>query len=334
MEFAEPWWLLLLVLIPVVGFMLRRPGDRGSGAMSYPDVWSLRRSVTGRLVAARALPWLTVIALTLLIVAMARPRRLQDIVQVSAEGIDIVLTLDISGSMRAEDFQPDNRFVVAKDVLRRFIQRTEGDRLALVVFAGKAFTQCPLTLDHDMVLRLLDDVELGMVEDGTAIGMAIATGAARLEKSDAKSRVIILLTDGRNNAGAIDPVTAAKAAGAIGVKVYAVGVGSEEGARIPIDDPLYGRAYARNPDGTYQRTRMDEETLRKVAELSGGQFFRAADPGTLEKIYEKIRSMEQSRFETTEYRRYQELSGTLIVPALALLALQVLLSCTWLRKVP
>ncbi|MFW5866514.1 MAG: vWA domain-containing protein [Armatimonadota bacterium] len=334
MEFAEPWWLLLLALIPVVGWLLRRPGDEGSGGISYPDVWSLRRNATLRLRAARVLPWLTIIALTLLIVAMARPRRLQEVVQVSAEGIDIVLTLDISGSMRAEDFQPDNRFVVARRVLRDFIERTEGDRLALVIFAGKAFTQCPLTLDQEMVLRLLDDVQIGMVEDGTAVGMAIATGAARLEKSDADSRVIILLTDGRNNAGAIDPVTAAKAAGAIGVKVYAVGVGNEEGARIPIDDPVFGRSYARNPDGSYQRTMMDEETLRQVAELSGGEYFRAADPGALQSIYEQIRTLEKSRFETTEYRRYEELSTTLLVPALTLLALQVLLACTWLRKIP
>jgi Ca-activated chloride channel family protein len=334
MEFAQPWWLLLLALVPVIGWMLRRPGDPGSGGMTYPDVRGLSGTVTARMRAARARPWLTVIALSLLIVAMARPRRLQEVVEVSAEGIDIVLTLDISGSMRAEDFQPDNRFVVAKRVLRRFIERTHDDRLALVVFAGKAFTQCPLTLDHEMVLRLLKDVELGMVEDGTAIGMAIATSAARLEESDAESRVVILLTDGRNNAGAIDPVTAAKAAGAIGVKVYAVGVGSEQGARIPIDDPRFGRMYARNPDGSYQRTKMDEETLEQVAELSGGQYFRAADPDSLQKIYEEIRSLEKSRFETTEYRRYEELAGELILPALALLAVQVLLSCTWLRKVP
>jgi Ca-activated chloride channel family protein len=334
MHFAEPWWLLLLVLIPVVGWLLRRPGEEGSGGMSHPDIRLLPWDVTTRSRAARALPWLTVIALTLLIVAMARPRELQEVVQVSAEGIDIVLTLDISGSMRAEDFQPDNRFVVAKRVLQGFIERTQEDRLALVVFAGKAFTQCPLTLDHDMVLRLLDDVELGMVEDGTAIGMAIATGAARLEESAAESRVIILLTDGRNNAGAIDPLTAAKAAGAIGVKIYAVGVGTEEGARIPIDDPRFGSGYARNPDGTYQRTKMDEETLRQVAELSGGRYFRAADPDSLQQIYEQIRALEKSRFETTEYHRYEELAGKLVLPALGLLALQVLLSCTWLRKIP
>ncbi len=334
MEFAEPWWLLALVLVPAVGWLLRRPGDHGSGGMSYPDVGSLEGRVTGRLLAARAAPWLTIIALTLMIVAMARPRQLEEVAEVSAEGIDIVLTLDISGSMRAEDFQPDNRFVVAKRVLRSFIERTRDDRLALVVFAGKAFTQCPLTLDHEMVLRLLKDVELGMVEDGTAIGMAIATGAARLEKSDAKSRAVILLTDGRNNAGSIDPVTAAKAAGAIDVKVYAVGVGTQEGARIPIDDPVFGRSYARNPDGSYQRTKMDEETLKRVAELSGGKYFRAADPEALEQIYEQIRSLEKSRFETTQYRRYQEFAGALMLPALALLALEVVLSCTWLRKIP
>ena len=334
MEFAQPWWLLLLALIPAVGWMLRRPGDRGSGAIVYPNLRSLRGNSTGRLAAARALPWLTVIALTLLIVAMARPRRLQEIVQVSEEGIDIVLALDISGSMRAEDFAPDNRFIVAKDVLGRFIRGTEGDRLALVVFAGKAFTQCPLTLDQEMMLRLLDDVQLGMIEDGTAIGMAIATAAARLEKSDAESRVIILLTDGRNNAGAIDPVTAAQAAGAIGVKIYAVGVGTQAGARIPVDDPIYGRVYARNPDGTYQLTAMAPETLQPVAELSGGRYFEAADPATLNSIYEEIRTQEKSRFESTEYRRYEELAGVVIVPALLLLGLQILLSCTWLRKVP
>jgi Ca-activated chloride channel family protein len=334
MGFAEPWWLLLLALIPVIGWLLCRPGERGSGAISYSSLWSLPGRETFRLQAARALPWLSVIALTLLIVAMARPRTLQEFGTVTSEGIDVVLTLDVSGSMRAEDFQPDNRFMVARAVLERFIARTRGDRLALVVFAGKAFTQCPLTVDYDMVQRLLKDVELGMIEDGTAIGMAIATGAGRLEKSEAASRIIILLTDGVNNAGAIDPLTAAKAAGAIGVKIYAVGVGSREGARIPVDDPIFGRTYARNPDGSYQRTKMDEGTLRQVAEVSGGEYFRAADPDSLQQIYERIRALEKSEFETTQYRRYEELSGKLIWPALALLAIHVLLSCTWLRKVP
>ena len=303
--------------------------------MQYPQVSALRWRPTARTVAVRALPWLTVVALALLIIAMARPRRLQETVTVSSEGIDIVLALDISGSMQAEDFQPTNRFTVARQVLRDFITGTQGDRLALVVFAAKAFTQSPLTLDYTMVHRLLDQVEIGMVdESGTAIGMAIATSAARLEKSKAKSRIIILLTDGMNNAGAIDPITAAKAAGAIGVKIYAVGVGSEEGALIPVDDPIFGRTYARNPDGSYQRTMMDEATLRKIAQVSGGKYYRAADPDTLRKIYEEIRRLEKSKFEMNEYRRYQEMAGRFLWAALLLLVVQTFLASTWLRKAP
>ncbi|MGD9496443.1 MAG: VWA domain-containing protein [Armatimonadota bacterium] len=334
MELASPWWLLLLLGLPAIGLLLRRPGDAHAGAMLYPDLRPLPLRRTVRAAAARALPWLSVLALGLLIVAMARPRRLQEVVAVASEGIDIVLTLDISGSMQAEDFQPRNRFTVAREVLEQFIAGTRGDRLALVIFAGKAFTQCPLTLDYDMLTQLLGQVELGMIEDGTAIGMAIATGAARLEQSKAASRIIILLTDGMNNAGAIDPLTAAKAAAAIGVKVYAVGVGSEEGALIPVDDPIFGRTYARNPDGSYQRTKMDEEALRAIAAVGGGKYFRAADPDALRQIYEEIRRLEKSRFETTEYHRYEEMAGLFLWPATLLLALQALLSCTWLRKVP
>lgn len=335
MEFASPWWLLLLLGLPFVARFLRRPGGPMSGAMRYPQVFALPWRQTARTAGARLLPWLTLVALALLIVAMARPRRLQETVTVSSEGIDIVLAFDISGSMQAEDFQPTNRFTVARQVLEDFIAGTEGDRLALVVFAAQAFTQSPLTLDYSMVRQLLDQVRIGMVdESGTAIGMAIATSAARLEKSDAKSRIIVLLTDGMNNAGAIDPITAAKAAGAIGVRIYAVGVGSEEGALVPVDDPVFGRTYARNPDGSYQRTMMDEETLRKIAELSGGKYYRAADPDALRKIYEQIRQLEKSKFETDEYRRYQELAGRFLWPALVLLTLQTVLAATWLRKVP
>ncbi|HUS80628.1 MAG TPA: VWA domain-containing protein [Armatimonadota bacterium] len=334
MELASPWWLLLLVGLPLALVRLRRPGGRASGAVRYAEARALAGGGTLRARLARALPALSVMALALLIVAMARPRRLQEVVPVSAEGIDIVLALDISGSMRAEDFKPRNRFTVAKEVLQRFIEGTHGDRLALVVFASKAFTQCPLTLDYDILRGLLGQVQLGMIEDGTAIGMAIATAAARLEKSQATSRVIILLTDGVNNSGQIDPITAAKAAGALGIKIYAVGVGSEEGALIPIRDSVFGTVYAQNPDGSFQRTKIDEKTLKQVAELSGGKYFRAIDADTLQRVYADIRTMEKSRFEVKEYRRYAELAGKLIWPALALLALQALLSCTWLRKVP
>jgi Ca-activated chloride channel family protein len=334
MELANPLWLILLAGLPLVWRWLRRPGTARSGALTFPDNRLLVGRSSGRVALARMLPGLSLVALALLIVAMARPRKLDEVVPVSSEGIDIVLALDISGSMEAEDFRPKNRFTVAREVLEKFIDGTQGDRLALVVFAGKAFTQCPLTLDYDILRGLLDEVEVGMVEDGTAIGMSIATAAARLEKSEAESRVLILLTDGVNNAGQIDPITAAKAAGALGIKIYAVGVGSEEGALIPLRDSIFGTTYARNPDGTFQRTKIDEETLRKVAQLSGGEYFRAVDPEALGQIYEHIRNLEKSKFEVTEYRRYTELAGRFLWPALVLLALQTLLSCTWLRKVP
>lgn len=334
MELASPWWLLLLLGLPVVYRHLRRPESPGSGAMRYAEIRALPGGRGVRVRLCRALPLLTVVALALLVIAMARPRRLREVVPVSAEGIDIVLALDISGSMQAEDFKPKNRFVVAKEVLQRFIDGSHGDRLALVIFASKAFTQCPLTLDYNILRGLLDQVQLGMIEDGTAIGMAIATAAARLEQSEATSRVIILLTDGINNTGQIDPLTAARAAGALGIKIYAVGVGSEEGALIPLHDSVFGTVYARNPDGSLQRTKLDEETLKKVAELSHGQYFRATDPEALARIYEQIRKLEKSKFQVKQYRRYSELAGQFIWPALALLVLQVVLSCTWLRKVP
>ena len=334
MDFASPYFLLGLLLLPLLGPWLHRPGDMRSSAVRYSEVRVLTEGVSVRPALVRALPWLGLLALALLIVGMARPRRLHEVGTISAEGIDIVLTLDISGSMKAEDFRPKNRFIVARDVLRRFIAGTHGDRLSLVVFAKQAFTQCPLTLDYGVLEGLLNQVEIGMIDDGTAVGMAIATAASRLEKSQATSRVIILLTDGVNNAGQIDPVTAAKTAGALGIKIYAVGVGSREGARIPVDDPIFGRVYARNPDGTYQRTKLDEETLGKVAQLSGGKYFRAADPDALERIYEEIRKLEKSKFEMKEYRHYQELAGKFLWPAIVLLALQAFLSCTWLRKAP
>jgi len=321
MDFASPYFLLGLLVVPPLGYWLRRPGDRRSGALRYSEVRVLPGVSSARAALTRALPWMGLMALALLVVGMARPRRLQEIGHVSAEGIDIVLTLDISGSMLAEDFRPRNRFTVAKAVLQDFIAGTQGDRLALVVFAGKAFTQCPLTLDYGVLQTLLQQVQMGMVSDGTAIGMAIATAASRLEKSKAKSKVIILLTDGENNVTQIDPVTAAKAAGALDIKIYAVGVGSKEGAVV------------RTPEGRFV-SRLDEETLQRVARLSHGKYFRAMAPGTLERIYEQIRRLEKSEFEVEEYRRYEELAGRFLWPAAVLLALQVLLSCTWLRKVP
>lgn len=321
MDFANPYFLLALVALPLLARWLHRPGERRSSALRYSEVRVLPGEPLTRAALARAVPWLGLVALGFLVVGMARPRSLQEVTPLSAEGIDIVLVFDISGSMQARDFRPRDRFTVAKGVLQDFIAGSEGDRLALVVFAAKAFTQCPLTLDYEVLQGLLKQVEIGMVDDGTAIGMAIATAASRLARSESKSRIIILLTDGENNMGQIDPVTAAKAAGALGIKIYAVGVGSKRGALV------------RTREGMFI-AKLDEETLQRVAALSNGKYFRAADPNALERIYAEIRKLEKSKFEIEEYRRYEELAGRFLWWGASLLGLQVLLSCTWLRKVP
>lgn len=334
MSFAAPWWLSLLLLLPLVGWFLRQPGGRESGALRYPDASKMPGRATARVRAARALPWLSVVVLALMIVAMARPQRLQEVGTVSSEGIDIMLALDISGSMRAMDMGARNRFEVAREVMREFIARSSGDRLGLVVFSGQAFTQCPLTTDYRMVARLLEEVEMGMVADGTAIGMAIVTAAARLEDSEAKSRVVILLTDGVNNTGAIDPITAARAAAALGIRIYPVGIGTPTGGRVPFEDPVFGGGYAREADGSYRIMEFDEEQLRQIAALTDGSYFSAEDPAALRSIYEEIRALEKSEIKTTEYRRYEELAPRLIWSAVAVLLLQIALASTWLRKIP
>ena len=218
---------------------------------------------------AALLPWLRLAAFVLLVLALARPQTQAAVEQDAGQGIDIMLTMDISGSMLAEDFEPKNRFVVAQETLERFANETQNDRLGLVIFARQAFTQCPLTLDHEMVAQLIRQVQQGMIDDGTAVGMAIATAAHRLRESKAKSKVIILMTDGMNNSGKIDPLTAAKAAAALGIRIYAIGVGKEGGAPIPLYRGVLGKQYDRNPDGTLKLTEVDEETLKKVAATTG-----------------------------------------------------------------
>ena len=250
------------------------------------------------------------------------------------EGIDIVLALDISGSMGAEDYKPRNRLYVAKTVISDFIQERTNDRIGMVVFAGRSFTQCPLTLDYDVLLGLLDQVEIGLTEDGTAIGMGIANSVNRLRQSSAESKVVILLTDGVNNTGAIDPVTAAKAAKALGIKIYSIGIGKEEGAPIPVDDPVLGRTYARNRDGSLALTEIDEETLQQVARITGGFYFKATDAEMLSHIYQRIDALERTEMKVIAYSRYTELFGYFLFPAVFLVMAEILLAHTRFRKLP
>lgn len=336
MSFANPGMLLLLLLLPVIGWRLARPGKAGSAVAAYPDLRLVTpRKRSARPWLARQLPWLRLPALALLIIGFARPQVAAGVREIGGAGIDIMLTLDISGSMQAEDFKPKNRFTVARETLREFIRNAGANRLGLVIFAGKAFTQCPLAADHEIVSQLLERVHLGMLEDGTAIGMAIATAAHRLQASQARSKVIILLTDGVNNRGEIDPPTAAEAAAALGIKIYAIGVGKEGGAPVPMPDSVFGRRYLTDPrTGQVIMTKLDEAMLKKIAQITGGKYFRATDAEALRKIYDQIDEMEKSEFTAKRERQYNEHFARYVFPGLILLVLQTILGATWLRKAP
>jgi Ca-activated chloride channel family protein len=267
-------------------------------------------------------------------VVLARPQIEKGFETVESEGIDIMLALDISGSMRAEDFKPKNRLNVAKQVVSDFISGIANDRVGLVVFAAKSFTKCPLTLDHEVLITMLDDVEIGMIDDGTAIGLALANSVARLDDSRAKSKIIILLTDGENNTGEIDPLTGASLAQAARIRTYTIGVGKEGGAPVPVPD-RYGRMqYARNRDGSLMLTKLDEETLKEIARITDGKYYRATDEQALNEIYKQILEMEKTAFEVRTFKHRKELAGFILpLGLLALLAEVVLVSTVW-RKIP
>lgn len=330
-EIASPWWLLL---IPVaIGLFIWRRSRRRS-SIRYSNV-NLVRGSKQSLKASLfiALAWLELFGLIFLSLAASRPRSGSIQEKTYTEGVDIVLVLDISGSMKALDFKPKNRLEAAKKVAAEFIQKraddpTSNDRIGLVVFAAKAFTQCPLTLDYGVLLEFLEGVEIGQIEDGTAIGTAIATGLNRLRNSEAKSKVMILLTDGVNNRGEVDPITAARAAKALGVRIYTIGVGVEGFALYPVDDPLFGTRYARMP------VEIDERILRTVADISGAEYFRATDTESLRKIYDEINKLEKTKIEVRQFTRHRELFPTFIWLALIFLLADVFLKNTIFRKIP
>ena len=266
-------------------------------------------------------------AFALLIVALARPQSAEHNTRTSAEGIDIMLALDVSGSMLARDFTPD-RLEAAKEVAGSFISDRYGDRIGLVVFAGEAFTQSPLTSDQSTLLTLLGRVRSGLIEDGTAIGNGLATAINRLRESDAKSKVIILLTDGINNRGEIAPVMAAEIAKQMGIKVYTIGVGSEGMAPTPAID-MFG-----NMTFVQAKVEIDEETLRKIAETTGGEYFRATDNEKLRAIYDEINRLEKSKVEVNDFTTYTEEYLFWLLGALALLVVEFLTRTLILKRIP
>lgn len=330
MHFASPYYLwLLTILVPMVAYYVWRT-LQGGAAIQVSSVEGVVRAPKSIRYYLRHLPFvLRCAAMALLIVALARPQDVERGSKSNTEGIDIMLALDVSTSMLAMDFRPD-RITASKEVAGSFIADRYGDRIGLVVFAGEAFTQSPLTTDQGTLQTLLARVRSGVIEDGTAIGNGLATAINRLRESDARSKVIILLTDGVNNAGEIAPLTAAEIAKAQGIKVYTIGVGTMGMAPYPTVD-IYG-----NPDGgtVKAKVEIDEKALRAIAETTGGEYFRATDKAKLKAIYDRINRMEKSKVEIFEYTTYHELFLTWLLAGLALLAVEFLLRSLVLKQIP
>ncbi|MBT3354084.1 MAG: VWA domain-containing protein [Candidatus Scalindua sp.] len=322
---------LIIILVPLIlaNYIFRKD----SGILRFSSLGYFKRIEQGSSVKYRhILIALRVLVIILLVFALARPQSGKAHSKVTTEGIDIVLALDVSGSMLAEDFQLKNkrrnRLYVAKEVVKDFIEWRENDRIGMVVFAGQAYTQCPLTLDYDVLLQFLEKVEIGMVEDGTAIGSAIGVCVNRLKSSKAKSKVVILLTDGRNNAGGIDPLTAAELSKTFGMKIYTVGAGTKGLAPYPVKN-LFGLK-------TYRSIQIDidEEGLTEIAKITGGKYFRATDTASLKEVYRQIDSLEKTKMEEAKYTEYSELFIYLLIPALGILLFEVVLANTRFRRIP
>ncbi len=327
-EFHSPQWLwALLVLVPMIGFYVYRI-RKGGATIRISTTEGLKRLPRTWRYYLRHLPFvLRCAAVALMIVALARPRTVEIDTHTSSEGIDIVLALDISGSMLARDFKPD-RLEAAKQMAGEFVADRHGDRIGLVVFAGESFTQSPLTTDYATLQTSLARLESGIIEDGTAIGNGLATAINRLRESEAKSKVIILLTDGVNNRGQIAPLMAAQIAREQGIRVYTIGVGRRGEAPYPAYDPFGNLTFVR------QQVEIDEESLTEMAQMTDGRYFRATDNEALRAIYKEINQLEKSRVEVFEHTRYTEEFLPFLLLALALLGLEFLLSTLLFNRLP
>lgn len=328
MEYANPAWFWALLILPIIiGLYLYRFFAHKQAAFAFSSL-DLLQNVPGNWKAH--LHWLQAAliwgGITLLIIALARPQERLTTVEQNAEGIDIVLVLDMSTSMRAEDLKP-NRFEAARDVAKDFVDKRNTDRIGLVTFAMKSFTVVPPTLDYRLLKDLINDLEMGVIEDGTAIGMGIATAVNRLKESEAESKVIILLTDGQNNAGEIDPVTAADLALTYDIKIYTIGAGTRGTAPYPIQDPIFGRRYQN------VQVNIDEEMLTSVAELTDGRYFRATDTEQLENIYDEIDQLEKTEVEELIYTDYEDLYPKYLAWSLTLLFIGFLMQKTILKGI-
>lgn len=332
LAFAQPKFLWLLLLVPVAAWLKGKlggtPGILFSTTKTIARIGARRRSRAGDF-----LTGLLYLALVCLILAMARPQLGKTITRTLASGIDIMLAIDVSKSMLAEDFtigtQRANRLEAAKRVTEEFIRQRPNDRIGIVGFAGRPYLVSPLTLDHDWLLQNLERIQIGLVEDGTAIGSALASASSRLKDKEAKSKLVVLLTDGENNAGRVTPMTAAEAAKALGIKVYTVGSGTRGIAPYPVIDQS-GRVRG------YQQIQgeFDEETLRNIAAMTGGAYFRATDTKSLEKIFRDIDQLEKSEVEIQKVAQYRDLFPWFVLVGTVLLAAETLLGQTIWRRLP
>ncbi len=324
-EFAEPgfFWLLLIVPLMIAYYYWRNQQLQGLLGMSSTKGFALAKKNPVRMWRHYAIV-LRCLALIALITALARPQSALSWQNETTEGIDIMIATDISGSMLSEDFKP-NRLEAGKNIAIDFIKNRPGDLIGLVVFSGESFTQCPLTIDHDVLINLFHDIKNGMIDDGTAIGMGLATAVNRLKDSEAKSKVIILLTDGVNNMGSIPPITAAEIAKQFGVRVYTVGLGTNGSAPYPFKDQFGIVHYQQIP------VEIDEATLGKIASITGGKYFRARNNTDLSEIYQQIDKMEKVKIAVTRYHKKTEHYLPFAIIALVLLSLEVLLSNTFFK---
>jgi len=329
MRFANPYYLLLILPALLIVFLFLRGVIGREAGLKFSSLNLVKHSGARPSATRRFLSGLLRLAgLILLIVALARPQTFEGGTESQRDVVDIMLAIDISSSMATLDFHPDNRLEAAKIEAKRFILKRPHDRIGLVVFAKHSFTQSPLTIDHAALLNLVNRIQIGMIEDGTAIGVGLANAINRLRDSDVKSKVVVLLTDGINNSGKIDPLTAADIAKEFGIRAYTVGIGIEGEALFPVYDPAFGTRFARVV------TEIDEETLRKIARITGGIYFRAKDEEALRNVFSKIDELERTKIIIEQFTRYEDLFHVFVLMGLVFLVLDILLTQFLIVKVP
>ena len=327
MTFHNPGYLfLLLLLLPIIYWYIKEM-HKSDASLQISSLQDLTKFPKSKRIKMRHLPFiLRLFTLIFLIIAIARPQSSNSLRNETTEGIDIMIALDISGTMLAEDLKP-NRLEASKAVATEFILSRPNDNIGLVIFAAESFTQCPLTTDHDVLINLFKGVQYGMIEDGTAIGLGLANAVNRIKDGKAKSKVIILLTDGSNNRGDIAPVSAAEIAKTFGIRVYAIGVGSHGMVRVPVPTPL-GMQYQ------LMESEFDEQTLKDIANITGGKYFRATDNLKLRSIYQEIDQLEKTKISVREYSKKNEIFYIFALAAFVCLISEILLRNTVLRKIP